>query len=108
MFSKGTLRDVGIDITLKNNPNHVLTPNDRDMVLDAHFGKISKEEFILWYKGLLKDRWQTRKDEFISLAKEGSNKDIKLLCFCPLNNGACIAYAASAFMNKLIEIINKS
>lgn len=103
MFSKGVLKDRGIDITIKNNPNHVLAPDNWERVLDVKFGKITPQEYKDYYLNLIKERWVTRKKEFIELAKKGAKEDIKLKCFCPMKIKYCHCYLAAAFMNKLIE-----
>ena len=103
MFSKGTLKDDGIDITLKNNPNHVLSSDNWNMVLDVKFNKMSVEEYKTWYTNLIRERWETRKSEILSLAKEGMSKDIKLKCFCPKNTPYCHAEVAAKFLNNLIN-----
>jgi len=108
MFSKGTMKDDGIDITIKNNPDHVLSPNDWDMVMKARFGKISDEEYKTWYLNLIRERWDTRKKEFLEMAKEGVEKDIKLKCFCSTHNKGCHAYIAADFMNALVRKISPS
>jgi hypothetical protein len=102
MFSKGTIKDKGIDITLKNNPEHVLAPDDWNKVLDVKFQKMDVEEYKTWYSNLIRKRWDTRKPEILSLAKEGMNKDIKLKCFCPKNTPYCHAEIAAKFLNNLI------
>lgn len=93
----------GIDITIKRNPNHVLSPNDWDMVTKARSGKISPSKYRTWYLNLLRDRWETRKQEFLDLAKLGKDKTIKLKCFCGTSSRHCHAYTAAAFMNAIIE-----
>jgi len=103
MFRKGTIKDTGIDITYKNNPEHVLAPNDWNMILDVKFGKIDEEEYKNWYTNLIRDRWQSRREEILSLAKEGLHKDITLKCFCPKNVSYCHADIAAKFLNNLIK-----
>lgn len=103
MFSKGVMRDKGIDITLKNNPNHVLAPDNWDMVLGVKFGKVSNEEYYNYYTNLIRSRWVTRKQEFIDLAKQGMQSDIKLKCFCPKNTPYCHADIAAKFLNNLAK-----
>ena len=103
MFSKGTLKDDGIDITIKNNPDHVLSPNDWDMVVKARCGKITAAEYRRWYLNLIKERWATRREEFKALAQEGMTKDIKLLCYCPKTSPFCHAKIAAEFMNALVK-----
>ena len=103
MFSKGVMKDRGIDITIKNNPNHVLAPDSWDKVLGVKFKKITHDEYKEYYLGLLKLRWGTRKEEFIDLARRGAKEDVKLRCFCPQKDKFCHCYIAAAFMNKLIE-----
>jgi hypothetical protein len=102
MFRKGTLKEEGIDITLRNNPNHVFAPNDWDMVLDIKFGKISVEEYKNWYTNLIRDRWESRRKEIIDLAKTGVDKEVVLKCFCPRNTEYCHAEIAASFLNNLI------
>jgi hypothetical protein len=103
MFLRGSIKEDGVDITIKNNPNHFLAPNDWDMVLKARCGKISGEEYKKWYLNLIKDRWTTRQDEFKALAQEGLTKDIKLLCFCSKYSSYCHAKIAADFMNALAK-----
>ena len=102
MFRKGAMRDRGIDITL-NNPDHVLSPDDRDWVLDARFGKIPPEEFKTWYVNLLKQRLGTRKQEIIDLARKGMEEDILLKCYCKESSLYCHGKIASNFMNAVIK-----
>lgn len=106
MFKKGIMKtqgDININVTIKGNPNHFLSPDDWDMVLGVKFGKISTEEYKHYYKELLKKRWETRKQEFIDLAKQGKDKTIILRCYCPMKDKFCHAYVAADFMNKLME-----
>jgi hypothetical protein len=103
MFSKGIMKDKGLDITIKNNPGHVLSTDDWNMVLDVKFGKISQEDYKTYYLGLLKNRWVTRQKEFLDLARQGSEQDIILRCYCPKTDMFCHAYLAAKFMNNLIE-----
>ena len=107
MFSKGIMRDGGIDITLKNNPDHILAPDDWNMVMGVKLKKISLEEYVTWYKNLIITRWETRRQEFIDLAQKGMGEDIKLKCFCPNKDKGCHAYYASKFMNKLVALLQK-
>jgi hypothetical protein len=108
MFSKGPMKGDGIDITIKNNPEHVLAPDDWDMVLKARLGKIPPEEYKRWYLNLLKTRWETRRDEFKELALQGTDKEIKLKCFCPPSVSYCHAKIASDFMNALAKKMQAS
>jgi len=103
MFSKGLMKSNGIDITIKSNPGHVLSPDDWTMVLDVKFGKISPEAYKTYYLELLKKRWVTRKDEFVALARQGAEQDILLKCYCPRTDTFCHAFLAAKFMNNLIE-----
>lgn len=103
MFTKGTLKDDGVDITIKNSPDHVLSPNDWDMVVKARCGKITAAEYRRWYLNLIKDRWATRREELKALAQEGMTKDIKLLCYCPKTSPFCHAKIAAEFMNALVK-----
>lgn len=107
MFSKGIIkRDKGIDITFKNNPDHVLSPDNYKKLIDFRFGKIKPVEFKKYYYELLKRRWNTRRSEFLELAEQGKNKDIKLLCHCGKKESNCHAYLAAEFMNLVIKKLN--
>lgn len=101
MFYKGTMKEDGIDITIKNNPEHVLAPDDWDMVMGVKFDKVTPKEYKKWYNDLIRKRWKNRKAEIIALAKEGMRKDIKLKCFCPNTCDYCHANLAADFLNKL-------
>jgi hypothetical protein len=103
MFFKGVMKDRGIDITIKNNPDHVLAPDSWEKVLNVKFGKISPQEYKDYYLNLIKQRWSTRKEELIDLAKKGAKEDIKLKCFCSQKDKFCHCYLASEFLNKLIQ-----
>ena len=94
--------DVFIDITIKNNPNHFLSPDDWDMVMGVKFGKISEESYKKYYIELLKKRWMFRKDEFIELAKQGKDREVVLKCYCKKTFMTCHAYIAANFMNNLM------
>ena len=107
MFIKGPIKGEGIDITLRNNPDHILAPNDWEKVMGVKFGKVSSEEYKNWYMNLIRERWASHKEDFIALAKEGVEKDIKLKCFCSNSFKACHAHLASRFMNAIIEKLNK-
>jgi len=103
MFEKGTMKDSGIDVTLKNNPKHVLAPDDINILLDFKFNKIGSERFKEYYHALLKNRWETRKEEFLDLARRGKTEDIKLKCPCSNDYVDCHANLAARFLNKLVS-----
>lgn len=103
MFSKGTMKQDGIDITIRNSPGHVLAPDDWNMVTAVRFGRISSKEYSAWYKGLLMRRWEERRQEILDLAKEGMFKDIRLKCYCPQSATYCHAHTAAKFLNGIIE-----
>jgi hypothetical protein len=103
MFRKGTMKDVGIDITIKNNPDHVLAPDSWEMVRDLKFGKVSSDDYREYYLNLIRSRWKTRKNEFLELAKEGKHGDVVLRCYCPTTVELCHATLAAEFMNALIN-----
>ena len=105
MFIKGTMKDGGIDVTLRNNPGHILAPDDVDKVRDFRFEKLDPDDFKEYYHALLKQRWVTRKEEFIELAKRGKSADIMLKCTCSKCVPECHANLAANFLNKLISKI---
>jgi len=102
MFRKGTMKDKGLDITIKNNPSHVLAPDDWKKVMAVRLGRMRPQEYVDYYRGILKQRWDERKQEFLDLAKEGSEKEIVLKCYCPDSARYCHAHAAVKFMNGLV------
>ncbi len=106
MFSKGTMRDVGIDVTIKNNPEHVLAPDDWEMVRKVKLRKISTEEYKTWYLNLLRKRWETRREEILDLVKRGRSEDIRLKCYCPAKDSFCHANLAAKFLNALMARIS--
>ena len=105
MFLRGTMKSDGIDVTIKNNPGHVLAPDSWDMVMGVRFGKVKPKEYEEWYQNLIRKRWEERKLEFIALAKEGKDKDIRFKCYCPLGTKYCHAEIAVKFMNALMQKI---
>ena len=108
MFYRGLKRiDRGIDITLKDNPGHVLSPESYEIDLKVRFKKIELSVYRDYYIKLLAQRWKTRKNEFITLAKKGIDKDIKLLCSCGKKEKGCHAQYASEFMNQIVKRIKK-
>jgi len=107
MFKKGTMKQDGIDITIRNNPGHVLAPDDWGKVAAVRFGKITEREYTEWYKDLLKRRWDSRRQEIIDLAKEGMLKDIRLKCYCPQSATYCHAHTAARFLNGIVDRLLK-
>lgn len=103
MFRKGTMKQQGLDITIKNNPRHVLAPDDWEKVMAVRLGRMGGDEYTEYYKGLLRGRWETRRDEFINLAREGMEKEVVLKCFCPDSASYCHAHTAAKFMNGLVN-----
>lgn len=109
MFIKGLMKDKkGIDITLKNSPEHFLAPEDEDLEIRARFGLVSPDEYKKQYLALLKKRWESRKAEFIELAKQGISETIFLRCYCLKKSQTCHSYIAAEFMNGLIEKLPKT
>jgi hypothetical protein len=104
MFSKGTMRDEGIDVTPRGNPGHVLVPDDIDMFRKGKLHIIAPEEFEKWYRNLFVERWNSgRKDEIMQLMAQGKKEDIKLCCFCPNREEHCHANLAAKYLNQLIS-----
>lgn len=107
MFKKGTMKQEGIDITIRNNPNHVLAPDDWSKVMAVRFGRMSPKDYTEYYKELLKRRWNERRQEIIDIAKEGMFKDIRLKCYCPMSVGYCHAHTAARFLNGIVDKLLK-
>ena len=106
MFKRGLhKRDKGTDITYRNNPDHVLSPDNYDIVLKARFKKIDPKVFKKYYIELISSRWKNRKEEFKDLLKLGLNGDVTLICYCGKKEKDCHAQYAVDFMNNLIKKI---
>ncbi len=110
MFLKGSvIKDKdGIDITLKNNPEHVLAPDDESMEIRARIDLVSPDDYRKHYLSLLRNRWETRKPEFIDLAKQGISDPVHLNCYCARTSKTCHSVIASEFMNSLVERLRKT
>lgn len=106
MFSKGVMRDKGIDVTPRGNPGHVLVPDDMDMFRKVKLHMISPQEFEKWYRELFIGRWNGgRKNEIVELVERGKREEIKLLCPCPHKEKHCHANLAAKYLNQLITKI---
>lgn len=103
MFFRQSMKGEGLDITLRNNPGHVLAPDNEGMALGFRFSKVSAIDFKKYYMDLLKERWATRRKDFSALVLLGKEKDIGLRCSCKLGTECCHANLAAKFLNKLIE-----
>jgi uncharacterized protein YeaO (DUF488 family) len=74
--------EVVVDITVKNNPNHVLAPT-WGLVRDLQRGVISWDVYKKAYMDLLRKRWKNgRQEEFVRLAQESIGIVMVLVCFC--------------------------
>ena len=93
-----------IDISVKNNPEHVLAPT-WDIVKDFKNNKISWKKYKKKYIKLLDKRYITRKDEFIELIKLGKKKVIYLACFCK-DPKICHRTLAKAYLIEKKEQLN--
>lgn len=107
MFMRAPMKASGIDVTLRNNPDHVLAPDDKDILIDYRFGKMHPEKFKEYYLELLRNRWEIRRQEFVDLVKEGSVRDINLKCTCAIKDDYCHATLAAKFLNKLIKKVSE-
>lgn len=90
-----------LDITVKNNPSHVLSPT-WDMVMSYKRGKITWEKYREEYYSLLRKRWKTRKDEFLQIIKTAEQQDVYLACFCK-NEDFCHRSLAREILLKIAE-----
>lgn len=98
--------EVVLDITVKNNPGHVLAPT-WDLVMDFKKGKISWDMYKNRYLQLLRERWKTRKNEFIRIFKESQGKTIVLLCFCS-DETKCHRSIAKEVLEKINSFLSVS
>jgi len=94
-----------IDITVKNNKNHVLAPT-WDIVLGLKNGRIGWNEYKRRYINLLYDRLEKRYDEFLNILKIAEKKDIVLVCFCA-DERYCHRILAKEFLEKLKVVDRK-
>lgn len=71
-----------VDISVKNNPKHVLAPT-WDMVLGFQRGTITWDQYVEKYMDLLRSRWANgRAEDIRELARESKYRTLVLLCFC--------------------------
>lgn len=76
--STGSFR---MDITVGRNPNHPLAPTWA-LTNGLKRGTLTWEQYRDGYFALLRERWPTRKAEFVELALQGLRYDVYLMCFC--------------------------
>ncbi len=104
-ISKGTKRYPAnaliLDITAKDNPEHFLSPT-WEMIWDFKNGKISWKKYKEKYVELLENRFDTRKEEFIELAKTALERPVVFRCYCPNER-----YCHRSLAKKAIERIQK-
>jgi uncharacterized protein YeaO (DUF488 family) len=75
-----------VDITVKNSPDHVLSPT-WDMVLGFQRKAISWDEYEEAYVDLMRKRWKDgRKGEFVELARKSRTQTLVFVCFCADEN----------------------
>ncbi len=90
-----------IDITVKNNKNHVLAPT-WDLVMGLKNQKISWIQYEEGYMRLLNERLKTRRPEFVQLIEKSKKQDIVLICFCT-DERYCHRRLAKEFLDRLAE-----
>lgn len=88
-----------IDITVKNNKNHVLAPT-WELVMGMKNGKISWPQYEEGYTRLLNERLRTRRPEFVQLIERSKKQDIVLVCFCT-DERYCHRRLAKEFLDRL-------
>jgi len=88
-----------MDITVKNNPTHVLAPT-WGIVMEFKRGKITWDEYKKRYIALLIERYKMRKDEFINIIKLSRQYNVVLTCFCRDPN-QCHRSLAKEFLDSL-------
>ena len=90
-----------LDITVKNNPKHVLAPT-WELVMGAKNKRITWAEYEERYIELLRTRWNERQADFIALLDRAKTTDIYLVCFCT-DERYCHRRLAKEFLQVLIE-----
>jgi len=90
-----------LDITVKNNRNHVLAPT-WDLVMSMKNQKISWTQYEEGYMRLLNERLKTRRPEFVQLIEKSNKQDIVLVCFCT-DERYCHRRLAKEFLDRLAE-----
>lgn len=88
-----------VDITVKNNKNHILAPT-WDIVMGLKEGRISWKDYEIAYLKLLKDRLETRSREFFEILNMAKTEDIYLVCFCK-DERFCHRRLALEFLKRL-------
>lgn len=94
--------EIVLDITVKNNPNHVLSPT-WDIVLGFMQGKISWPTYVERYLKLIRKRWtEGRKQELLELSELSTKKTLVLVCFCK-DETRCHRSIAKSILEKIAQ-----
>lgn len=88
-----------IDITVKNNPHHILAPT-WDLVMGLKNKRITWEQYEHSYVLLLKERFHKKPEDFYTLIEQAQDKDVYLVCFCS-DERFCHRRLAKAFLESL-------
>jgi len=91
-----------LDITVKDHPEHILSPTWK-MVLDFKNGNTTWKEYKQQYVELLEERYKTRKGEFLALAEMARLHPVYFRCYCPDEN-MCHRSLAKRAIYRLISI----
>jgi len=93
--------EVAIDITVKRNPKHVLSPT-WDMVMAYIQNRITWEQYTERYLEILRKRWVSRRKEFNYLVRKAKYKTLILMCYCE-DEKHCHRSLAKMVLDKVIE-----
>ena len=94
-----------LDITVKDDPEHILSPTWQ-MVQDFKNGNITWKEYKQQYVTLLERRFKTRKQEFIALTKMAMAHPVYFRCYCP-SDETCHRSIAKRAIERLMMVIRK-
>ena len=92
-------KGIVIDITVKNNPNHVLAPT-WTMVCGFKDRTITWDQYVEKYIDLLDHRKQTREKEFRDIIDQSKKEDVFLLCYCPVST-QCHRFLAMDYLRAM-------
>jgi len=92
---------IRIDITIKNNTNHVFAPT-WNMVLDYKNAKITWAQYDEMYFKLMAERAKTRSAEIDAIARMAIEQDVYFICFCT-DDRVCHRRLACEIIEKRIK-----
>jgi len=88
-----------IDITVKNNPNHILAPT-WELVMNLKKNIITWSNYRNEYIKILESRFKNNSSNFYLILNRSKKFDICLLCYC-INEKRCHRIIAKEFLESI-------